>query len=147
MPTRATIGRLTTAAVDCAPDSGYGVPDAGPPHRVAKLYYLAGPWAKTAVVVGLGSDGHGAVRESGELGTEGGRGRGAVTAQLDTAAYWQQVSWVVACHQTQLADARALGRLRPEEHRRLWGVQQFHRAGSAAEDGRMVEEDLFAGLR
>jgi hypothetical protein len=46
-----------------------------------------------------------------------------------------------------VADARALARLRPEEHRRLWGVQQFYRAGSAAGDGRMVEANLFAGLR
>ena len=71
----------------------------------------------------------------------------AVTARLDTAAYWQQVSQAVACHQTQLADARALARLRSEEHRRLWGVQEFYRAGSAVGDGRAVEDDLFAGLR
>jgi LmbE family N-acetylglucosaminyl deacetylase len=152
-PDRATIGLLTTAAVDCAPDPGYRVPDAGPPHRVTRLYYLVGSGEAAAAMVGFGGfegnggDGHGAVREGGGTGPEGGRGRGAVTTRLDTAAYWQQVSQAVACHQTQLADARALARLRPEEHRRLWGAQELSRAGSAAGDGRAVEDDLFAGLR
>ncbi len=49
--------------------------------------------------------------------------------------------------QTQLADGRALARLRPEEHRRLWDAAELSRVGGAAGDGRAVEDDLFAGLR
>ena len=153
---RAAIGRLTTTAVDSAPDPNYGVPAAGAPHRVAKLYYLVGPWEEAAIMVGFGGnggnggnggDGHGAVREGAGMGLGGDRWRRVVTARLDTAAYWRQVSQAVACHQTQLADARALARLRPEEHRRLWGAAEFYRAGSVAGQGRMIEDDLFAGLR
>ena len=152
-PDRAAIGRLTTAAVDCAPDPGYGAPDAGPPHRVTRLSYLVGQWEEAAIMVRFGSfdgngrDGRGTVRQGGEIGPGDDRWRRAVTTRLDTAAYWQQVSRAVACHQTQLADARALARLRPEEHRRLWGRAEFYRAGSAAGDGRIAEDDLFAGLR
>lgn len=58
-----------------------------------------------------------------------------------------QVWRAVACHRSQLPGYAALARLPEEQHRRLWGTQEFYRAFSLVNGGRTPEDDLFAGLR
>jgi LmbE family N-acetylglucosaminyl deacetylase len=71
----------------------------------------------------------------------------AVTTFIDTSAYYTTVWRAVSCHQTQMSIYRQLEHLSAEHHRALWGSQEFYRAFSLVNGGRMPETDLFAGLR
>ena len=143
-PDHVAISQLATAAVTCAADSTYDG-CAATPHRVAKLYYRIWTSAEQAT--------YEAVFGKVTIDVDGER-RGwvswpdwAVTSRLDTADHWRAVRQAVACHQSQVGGVSALGRLRPEEHRRLWGAQHFYRALTTLTTGHGVEDDLFAGLR
>jgi hypothetical protein len=46
-----------------------------------------------------------------------------------------------------MASYGQLEQLAEEEHRRLWGSQEFYRAMSLVNGGRRRETDLFEGLR
>ncbi len=70
-----------------------------------------------------------------------------LTTRIDASAHWPTVWRAVQMHQTQMATYEKLGDLTPDEHRTLWGDQQFYRVFSFVNGGREVETDLFAGLR
>jgi hypothetical protein len=61
--------------------------------------------------------------------------------------HWQQVWQAIRCHRSQLPGYEALLHITEEQHRYLWGCQEFYRAFSLVTAGRAVEDDLFAGLR
>jgi LmbE family N-acetylglucosaminyl deacetylase len=69
-----------------------------------------------------------------------------ITARIDTSGVWSTVWRAVQCHQTQMSIYKNLGELSAEHHRALWGVQEFSRAFSLVNGGR-IETDLFEGLR
>ena len=71
----------------------------------------------------------------------------AVTAEIDTSAYWPVVWKAVSCHQTQMSMYERLGELTSSQQIALWGTQEFYRVYSAVNGGRKVETDLFEGLR
>jgi len=71
----------------------------------------------------------------------------AVTARIDTSAVWPTVWRAVQCHQTQMSIYKNLETLPGDQHRALWGVQEFYRAFSLVNGGRARETDLFEGLR
>jgi LmbE family N-acetylglucosaminyl deacetylase len=71
----------------------------------------------------------------------------AITTVIDTSEVWPVVWRAVRCHQTQMASYGQLEQLAEEEHRRLWGSQEFYRAMSLVNGGRRRETDLFEGLR
>jgi len=71
----------------------------------------------------------------------------AVTARIDTSAVWPTVWRAVQCHQTQMSIYKNLETLPGDQHRALWGVQEFYRAFSLVNGGRNGESDLFEGLR
>lgn len=70
-----------------------------------------------------------------------------ITTRVDTAEQWQRVWKAVLCHQTQLAIYGKLKDLPEEQHRAIWGTQEFYRAFSSVNGGRTTETDLFEGLR
>jgi len=70
-----------------------------------------------------------------------------ITARIDTSAWWPTVWRAVQCHQTQMSIYKNLAALPEEQHRALWGVQEFYRAFSLVNGGRAIESDLFEGLR
>jgi hypothetical protein len=115
------------------------------PHRVAKLYYRVAlePWLQRYMPI------------FGELVmTIDGQERRAhpwanwiVTTRLDTHAHWQKVWRAVLCHQTQLVQATRLESVTEQEHRHLWGSQEYYRVFSTVNSGRREEHDLFEGLR
>ncbi|HEX5830674.1 MAG TPA: PIG-L deacetylase family protein, partial [Gemmatimonadaceae bacterium] len=124
-PDHVAICQLTTAAVVAAADAAHR-PDAGPAHRVAKLYYFvsdAREWAAyQAAFKTLVSRVDGCERQAVAWPDW------AITTELDTHAHWETVWRAVQCHETQLAVYARLAELTPEHHEALWGRETFYRA-------------------
>jgi LmbE family N-acetylglucosaminyl deacetylase len=143
-PDHIAISQLTTAAIMAAADSAYA--DSGrPPHRVSKLYYRSSTSEDLAAYqVAFGDL---VMHIDGVERRATGWPAWAISTRIDTAEYWPQVWEAVACHRSQLPGYQALKNLPPEHHQNLWGQQTFYRAFSLVNGGRIVESDLFAGLR
>ncbi len=141
-PDHIAISQLTTSAVVQA---AYQEGAEHPPHRVAKLYYLA--WTKSrwdayqAALKKLTSKVDGVERQATPWPDW------AVTTIIDTGQHWPTVWRAVSCHESQMSVYQDLQRLPAEQHRALWGTQEFYRAFSLVNAGRRVESDLFEGLR
>jgi LmbE family N-acetylglucosaminyl deacetylase len=135
-PDHIAISQLTTAAVVRAADSDCAV---------SKLYYIAWTAATWAA--------YEAALKTLTMKVDGVERRVApvpdweITTRIDTGAVWQTVWSAVQCHRTQISIYRQLADLPPEQHRALWGVQEFYRAFSRVNGGRTRESDLFEGLR
>lgn len=135
-PDHIAISQLATAAA---------VRAAGGDYAVSKLYYLAwGAQTWTAYQTALKK----------LTATVDGVERQVVpapeweiTTRLDTGAVWPQVLRAVQCHRTQVSIFKNLADLPAEQHRALWGRQEFYRAFSLVNGGRTRESDLFEGLR
>jgi LmbE family N-acetylglucosaminyl deacetylase len=149
-PDHIAISQFTTAAIVCASDATYCGDDEshGDPlrgHRVAKLHYLAWrnyKWeAYQAAFRKLTSLVDGVERQATPWPDW------AITTEIDTSSYWPTVWKAVCCHQTQMSIFKQLDQLSGEQHRALWGSQEFYRAYSAVNGGRKTETDLFDGLR
>jgi LmbE family N-acetylglucosaminyl deacetylase len=140
-PDHVTISQWATAAVMAAADPTFAAYTTWPPHRTAKLYYLAPTAASQARYQAV----------FGELvmHVDGGQRQAtpwpdwAITTRIDTAAYGQQVWQAVQCHRSQLP---LLPAVTPAEQGALWATQTFYRAFSLVNSGRRLEEDLFEGL-
>ena len=70
-----------------------------------------------------------------------------ITTRVNTALHWQRAWQAVRCHQTQIPGQHILQQLSEEDHRQLWGQQEFYRVFSQVNGGRREERDLFEGLR
>jgi LmbE family N-acetylglucosaminyl deacetylase len=149
-PDHIAISQFTAAATVCAADCGYRMDDepegvSRPPHRVAKLHYLAwraNKWrAYQAAFRKLTSMVDGVERQAVPWPDW------AVTTEIDTSAYWPIVWKAVCCHQTQLSIYERLENLTEDQQTALWGSQEFYRAYSSVNGGRKLETDLFEGLR
>lgn len=163
-PDHIAVSQLTTAAVLVAADgsyrlgpahAAYGAPDpmdpaatdatALPPHRVAKLYYMATPPAKWAAYQ-LAFKRLVSVVDGVER-TAAAWPDWSVTTRIDTREVWPVVWNAIRCHDTQIANYDRLAHLPPEVHADLWGSQEYYRALSLVNGGRATETDLFEGLR
>ena len=135
-PDHIAISQLTTAAIVHAADSDF---------MVSKLYYIAWgaqAWAAyEAALKKLTSKVDGVERQVVPAPEWG------ITTRIDTSAVWPTVWRAVQCHRTQMSVYKNLEGLPPEHHRALWGVQEFYRAFSLVNGGRVRESDLFEGLR
>ena len=135
-PDHIAISQLTTAAAVRAADSDYAV---------SKLYYIAWSvvtWGKyQSALKKLVTTVDGVEREV--VATP----EWEITTRIDTSAVWPQVLRAVQCHRTQMSIFKSLDSLPPEQHRELWGGQEYYRAFSLVNGGRRRESDLFDGLR
>ncbi len=144
-PDHIAISQLTTTAVMVAAAPGYQAIAAGPPYRVAKLYYRAflqaepGPYEATF--------GRLVMPVAGVERRFAAWPEWAITTRIDVSAHREQVRQAIACHRSQLPDYEKLNTLSDEMYARLWTAQTFYRAMSVVNGGRAVEGDLFAGLR
>lgn len=142
-PDHIAISQFTAAAVVAAAYCDDASP--WPAHRVTKLYYFA----ETTANLNIYEDALGEL----VMNIDGEERRAtawpdwAITTQVDTAAYWQQVWQAVQQHRTQLPGYAALQQLPGAIHRHLWGTQNYYRAFSLVNGGRETETDLFEGLR
>ena len=141
-PDHIAISQLCTGAVLLAAASGE---DGVSPHVVQKLYYAAwtdrvwAPYQKVFKV--LSSTVDGGVRSSVSWP------EWSVTTTTDAYEHWETVWRAVQCHRSQIAQYARLEELTPEDHRALWGPQEFYRVFSLVNGGRQPERDLFEGLR
>ncbi len=148
-PDHVAISQFTAAACIAAADPSYqgsahiAMPAAT--HRVAKLYYMVWTPGKMAAYMSafrelkIMVDG---VERSGTAWPEW-----EITTVIDTAAHWPQVWRAISHHQTQLTIYTKLQTLGEEDHKQLWGSQEFYRVFSLVNGGRTRETDLFEGLR
>ena len=66
---------------------------------------------------------------------------------MDTSEVWPVVWQAVSCHKTQMSIYKNLEHLSDENHQAIWRTQEFYRAFSLVNGGRVRESDLFEGLR
>lgn len=149
-PDHIAISQLTTAAIVLAADAGGEAPGGEAPggetpHRVAKFYYMV--TTKTGIKEYQKVFGDLVMIIDGVERRDAAWEDWAITSQVDTAAYWQQVCEAVGCHQSQLSAYDALRQLPAERQIELWGEGHFYRVYSLVNGGRKVEADLFEGLR
>ena len=144
-PDHIAISQLTLAACVCAADAAYPVPDNLPPHRVAKVYFMA--TTPEMVETYIRVFGNIVMTVDGVDRQPYPIPRWQVTTLVDTRPYWRQVWQAIQCHTTQLAAYSRLADIPEADHELLWGEQRFVRAYSLVSGGRAVETDLFAGLR
>jgi LmbE family N-acetylglucosaminyl deacetylase len=144
-PDHIAISQFTTAAVVAAAGDTLGADDAGEPHSISKLYYLAWPTSTYAAyqsVVGrLSSTVDGIER------TVAPWPDWAITTAIDTRHVWATVWRAVSCHESQLVAYERFKALSPEHHESLWGHQSFYRVFSTVNGGRACETDLFEGIQ
>ena len=134
-PDHIAISQLTTAAIVRAADRW----------RVSKLYYIAwsaGTWmAYQSALKKLTSTVDGVERQASPAADW------SITTRIDTRKVWPSVWRAVQCHRTQISGYAGLAAQSPDDHRALWGRQEFYRAFSLVNGGRACELDLFEGLR
>jgi LmbE family N-acetylglucosaminyl deacetylase len=144
-PDHVAISQLTTAAIVCAADSSYESHQPFAAHRVLKLYYMAWSQAKWTAF-------QAALRQI-KMNIDGVERRAtpwpdwAITTFIDTESHWPTVWRAVSCHQSQMSIYHQLEHLPEEQHKAIWGSQEFYRAFSVVNGGRQRERDLFEGMR
>jgi LmbE family N-acetylglucosaminyl deacetylase len=140
-PDHIAISQLATAAVVAAA----GENGSSQPHRVSKLYYME--WSRQkweayqTALRGLTSKVDGIERKSSPWPDW------ALTTVIDTSQFCPTVWKAVSCHKTQMSIYKSLEHLSAENHKAIWGRQEFYRAFSLVNGGRARESDLFEGLR
>jgi LmbE family N-acetylglucosaminyl deacetylase len=145
-PDHIAICQLTTAATLAAGDASYVVNGSvDPPHRVAKLYYRVGSRAWWDAyqrafkrLVSRVDD----IERTALPWPEW-----MITTVVNTEAVWGAVFAAIQCHTSQLAIYGDLAAISEEQHKTLWGRQEYYRVFSLVNGGREHEVDLFAGLR
>ena len=122
-----------------------GENEAAQPHRVSKLYYVE--WSRQkweayqTALRGLISKVDGIERKSSPWPDW------ALTTVMDTGQFWSTVWKAVSCHKTQMSIYKNLEHLSAENHKAIWGTQEFYRAFSFVNGGRARGCDVFKGLR
>lgn len=144
-PDHIAICQFTSAAIVAAANCDYDHLEQAQHHSVSKLYYLVsspelGQFYES-IFGELVMHIDGVERRGGSFPNWG------ITTLIDSSAYWRQVWQAIDCHRTQLPNYQTLLELPEEFHRKLWGMQEYYRAFSLVNGGRVIETDLFAGLR
>lgn len=144
-PDHIAVSQLTTGAIVCAADPDYESRQSPGVHRVSKLYYIAWSHSKWAAF-------QAALRQL-TVNIDGVERRAtpwpdwAITTCIGTESHWPTVWRAVSCHESQMSIYHKLKLLPDEQHKAIWGSQEFYRAFSLVNGGRRREVDLFEGLR
>ena len=148
-PDHIAISQFAGGAIVTATDATVQLQDATNrilvPHAVKKFYYMT--WTKTQW------DGYQEAFKDLKMVVDNVERRAVpapdwlITTRLNTEKYTEQVWSAVCCHESQLAVYEKLNELSPENHRGIWGVQEYYRVFSRVNGGRKIENDLFEGLR
>jgi len=148
-PDHIAISQFTTAALVCSGDLKYILPGQNeplfPPHVVSKFYYITWPEYKFKAFQSAFKELK--INVDGEARQTTSWPEWSITTRIDTVNYWPQVWRAIQCHKTQMSIFKELEKLPDETHKALWGTQEFYRAFSLVNGGRVREDDLFCGLR
>jgi LmbE family N-acetylglucosaminyl deacetylase len=142
-PDHIAICQLATGALACAADPTYSAP--GEPHLVSKLYYMIGTQREFDLYTSM--TGPITIEVDGVVRREFVWPDWAVSARIETADYWAQVSQAAQCHRTQFPEMDWERFAEEEFQRDLWNNENYYRAYSLVNGGRTLETDLFEGLR
>jgi N-acetyl-1-D-myo-inositol-2-amino-2-deoxy-alpha-D-glucopyranoside deacetylase len=148
-PDHIQVHRVSMRAADLAADAEYR-PDLGPPWTIAKIYWTVIP--RSAVQAGID-----ALKAAGETSFFGAdRAEDLpfavpdelVTAVVDATEFAEAKMSAMAAHATQIAIDGPFFALSNNLGLRIWGIEHYHlaRGVPAADAGRGLETDLFAGL-
>lgn len=134
-PDHIAISQLTAGAIVRAADR----------HRVSKLYYFvnsARKWAAyQAAFKTLASHVDGQVRTAFPWPDW------AITTRVDAREVWPTVWRAVQCHKTQMSIYKNVASLTEEDQKIIWGTGEFYRVFSLVNGERILETDLFEGIR
>ena len=143
-PDHMAISQFTLAALVAAADPTWQPDGSHPPHRVAKLYFMADTHAGMARYTALFGDL--VMPVDGVDRRFPGWPEWMMSAVLDTDAHWRTTLRAILCHQSQIGALDNLVTACEKDHAALLGRQYFIRALSLVNGGRAVECDLFEGL-
>jgi LmbE family N-acetylglucosaminyl deacetylase len=145
-PDHVAIGEFATAAVMRAADprSGHRCPTRAP-HSVSKFFHIA--WSPRTAAAFTYAFGDLHIEVDGVIRRPVITPDWLVRARVDTRMFARTAWQAIACHRSQLPDYARLSGLPDEQHRRLWGHNDFCRVFSTVSGRRADENDLFAGLR
>jgi len=115
------------------------------PHQVQKLYYVA--WTNRVWEHYQGVFKAMQTKVDDEVRQSVAWPEWSVTTTTDAYDHWETVWQAVQCHRSQMAQYGPLTKLTPEDHRALWGPQEFYRVFSLVNGGRKRERDIFEGIR
>ncbi len=147
-PDHIALSQYTVGAVTAAADAGFLSPYCDAPHRVSKLYYmtdtvnLVEDYRRTF-------DGPITYEIDGVTREHTGWPAWAVSARIDTRAYWPVMLKAILCHRSQVSEMaeKLIDTPTLFEHPDWWAEQTYYRVFSLVNGGREVETDLFEGLR
>ncbi len=147
-PDHIALSQYTVGAVMAAADAGFLSPYCDTPHRVSKLYYMADTLNTIEDYRKMFSEPIG-IEVDGENREHTGWPAWAVSARIDTRAYWPVMLKAIQCHESQVRDMVAKLADAPTafSHPDWWAEQSYFRVFSMVNGGRAVEADLFEGLR
>jgi LmbE family N-acetylglucosaminyl deacetylase len=144
-PDHIAICQFTTAAIVEAANSDALYHRDLPAHRVSKLYYLVTSkkllqaYQSVFGELVMPVDG---VERRGVVWPEW-----AITTRIATSEYRQTLWEAILCHESQLVVYSQLEDVSQDYQKELWDSQTYYRAFSLINGGRLVEDDLFTGLR
>ena len=144
-PDHIALAQFTSAAILRAAAESYQDPQDQSPHQVSKHYYMADTKAMVEelqkAIGGLSMEIDGVERS--HVGWDD----WAISARIDAKKYFDTVWKAILCHQSQLPGYGPLVDLPRDVLMNFVGIGTFLRAFSLVNGGRVVESDLFEGLR
>lgn len=144
-PDHVAVGQFTHGAIVRAAAAEELPGSSHEAHQIAKLYYVAWTsrvWTHYHEVFKVMQ-----MTVDGEVRSSVAWPDWSVTTTTDAYDHWETVWKAVQCHQTQMGQYGPLTKLTAEDHKALWGPQEYYRAFSLVNGGRTRESDVFEGLR
>ncbi len=144
-PDHIAISQFTQGGIVQAASARYDDPEGLPPHEALKFYYMAG----TAPELSMYEEifGELVMQVDGVERRVAPWSEWAVSTRIQTEAYWEITRDAIACHRTQLPEYGRLLDLPEANLRKLWHDQAYYRVYSLVNGGRVIESDLFEGIR
>lgn len=144
-PDHIALAQFTSAAILCAATNNYQDPLKQPAHQVSKFYYMADSKGMVEEMQkGIGGI---SMEVDGVKRSHVGWDEWAINARIDVREYFDTVWKAILCHQSQLPGYGPFVDLPREALDKFLGEGNFLRAFSLVNGGRVVERDLFEGLR
>jgi LmbE family N-acetylglucosaminyl deacetylase len=144
-PDHIALSQFTNAALVCAADRNFVDGNIQAPHRVLKFYYMV----DSLDIVKFANESFGGISMDidGVTRHHVGWEDWAITTRLDNTPYLDKVQKAMLCHKSQLAGYGPMAGWSLAELAPIFGPGSFYRAFSLVNSGRIVETDLFEGLR
>lgn len=144
-PDHIAVGQFTSAAVVCAADASYRVPETLSPHRVLKLYYMVDSERFVSLIAPFLGDMTFPVGD--QIRREVAWKDWMVTTRIDMTEYCPAAWRAIRCHRSQLPSLGLLADMHEDAAAAVLATQgAFYRAYSLVNGGREIETDLFEGV-